>query len=174
MSLSLLLVVGEPAILQAGPCEDCETTKTIELAACDTDQERDEDNCIVDAETQQKIVANNEGAAIAKAQVDRNSNKSIADSTFSFASAACLAAKSPACLGTVTAAYAAALGKIKLDYESALAKAKIQGDAEEKNWEATLEGCRTKKLNNFKRCVQKANNKYADCKKKCGGKDGGG
>jgi len=174
MSLSLLLVVGESAILQAGPCQDCETTKTIELGNCDIDWELNDKNCVADAKGGVTKCENVKEGSIAKAKVDRESGTYVAHGTFSVASAACLAAKSPACLGTVTAAYVALLGKIYREYEANVAKAGIDAATCEKNWRVDCGTCRAKADNTLKACQQKADKKYAACKKNCGGNDGGG
>ena len=168
----MVFSVGEPAILQAGPCEDCAKTKVDDLAACRTDFQRDEKKCVTDAETAQTICINNEQGKIAQAEVDRKSALKTALGAYYIAVGVCLLAPPPlnaGCLYTASGGYAYALGKSESDYNSSVAKAEIEKATCDQNWQEALKGCRKNRDNSLKFCEQKANDKYERCKGKCNG-----
>jgi len=174
VSLSLLLIVGEPAILRAGPCEQgCENTKVAALKACDTAFQTNEKLCVTDTETAQTICIDNKTTAFAKAQVDRDSSFYAAEAGYLVASSACLYMLNPACLVTLTAGYLGTLGAIHLSYASKLAVAEIEGKNCTKSWKTAFDGCRKKADIARDGCVKIAIDANAACHKKCGGNHGG-
>jgi len=168
----MVFSIGEPAILQAGPCEDCEKTKVDDLAACRTDFQRDEKKCVIDSETAQTICINIEQGKIAQAEVDRKSALKNALGAYLITVSFCLFIPPPAnagCLYGASGVYTYALGKSESDYNSNVAKAEIERATCDKNWQETLNGCRKTADNSLKFCEQKANEKYDRCKKNCNG-----
>ena len=71
--LVVLVGIGQPVILHAGACEDCEKTKINQLRACNTTLDTDVEKCAVDADTAQTICISIEQGKIAQAEVDRKS-----------------------------------------------------------------------------------------------------
>ena len=164
--------VGEPAILHAGPCEDCEKTKIGALKDCETDRTRDEANCVTDANAAQAKCENDRQGAIAKAEVDRESDLKAALGAYYIAVGVCALMPPPAnlgCLYTVSGGYAIALSKAERDYQSKLTKAEIDRATCDKNWQVALKACREKVDNAHSGCVKKANDAYDACKGKCAG-----
>jgi len=168
----MVFSIGEPAILQAGPCEDCEKTKVDDLAACQTDFQRDEKKCVIDAETAQTICINIEQGKIAQAEVDRKSALKTALAAYYVVVGFCLLMPPPAnagCLYGASGGYVVAIGKSERDYNSSVTKAEIEKATCDQNWQEALNGCRKNRDNSLKFCEQKANDKYDRCKASCNG-----
>lgn len=168
----MVFSVGEPAILQAGPCEDCAKTKVDDLAACRTDFQRDEKKCVTDAETAQTICINNEQGKIAQAEVDRKSALKTALGAYCIAVGVCLLAPPPlnaGCLYTASGVYTYAICKSESDYNSSVAKAGIERETCDKNCQVAWAGCLKKADRDHAKCVKLANDAYDACKGKCAG-----
>jgi hypothetical protein len=161
--LVVLVGIGQPVILHAGACEDCEKIKINQLRACNTTLDTDSEKCAVDADTAQTICINNEQGKIAQAEVDRKSALKNALGGYYIAVGICLLTPPPVnagCLYTASGAYAYALGKSESDYNSSVAKAGIERETCDKNSQVTWAGCLKKADLDHAKCVKLANDAY--------------
>jgi len=176
VSLSLLFIVGEPAILRAGPCEDCENTKANALAASDTKWEADEAKSVEAVKKDQAICINNRNATNKKALEDFNTNAETANVSAVLGGGVCLLFMNPICIAAAGVSNLGLQYKYYRDYDSSLAKAKIEWDACTQNWKKTLvERQRSADIDSAAR-EKIANDDFASCNKKnnCGGNNGAG
>jgi hypothetical protein len=175
VSLSLLFIVGEPAILRAGPCEqNCENTKTKDLAACDTVFNADEAKCILAARTAETICVNNEEQAFKNAEFVRDAAMNIALVTYVIAYGGCFYTLNLPCLYGINVAYAVALAGIPINYAREVKIAQKTAETCSSNWAATLTNCRKAADIDRAKCIKIANDNCARCKNNCGGDNGGG
>lgn len=168
----MVFSVGEPAILQAGPCEDCEKTKSIELAKCTAAHNLEKKNCVTDATASAEKCMTSEAATIDKADVDRRAALRTAIGVYFTTVGGCALLPPPAnlgCLVGATTVYWGAVGTAEAIYNATVSKARIDKTTCDNDWAIELKKCRTKADDAYKACVKLANDAYEACKGKCNG-----
>jgi hypothetical protein len=168
----MVFSIGEPAILQAGPCDDCERTKLIELAKCDAARTLNEKNCVTDATASAEKCVAIEAATIDKADVDRRAALRTAIGVYLTTVGGCALLPPPAnlgCLVGATTVYWGAVGTAEAIYNATVSKARIDKTTCDNDWAIELKKCRTKTDDAFDACVKLANKAYEACKGKCNG-----
>ena len=170
--LVVLVGIGQPVILHAGACEDCEKTKINQLRACNTTLDTDVEKCAVDADTAQTMCISIEQGKIAQAEVDRKSALKNALGAYCITVGFCALLPPPAnagCLYGASGVYTYAICKSESDYNSSVAKAGIERETCDKNCQVAWAGCLKKADLDHAKCVKLANDAYDACKGKCAG-----
>ena len=176
VSLSLLFIVGEPAILRAGPCEDdCENKKAKALAACDITFSGNETKCLIQATGDQRICNVDQQLAIVNAEWLYRTTMETAATGHVVAQIICAWTVNPVCAGVAFATYQAALAGAELTLIYNLNKSSRDADACNKKMLSNLGVCRQKRDTDRDVAVKIAIDDCARCKKNnCGGNNNAG
>ena len=175
VSLSLLLIVGEPAILQAGPCEDdCENKKAKALAACGIAFRGNETKCLIDATTDNKLCGIKLELAIENAERLATNLTMATGVAYYIGFVGCIAFLNPPCYMANFAANSGAVVLTQINLKNNLEAARREVEACDKGTLAKLNACRRKRDTDRNVAVKIANDDCARCKNNCGGNNGGG
>ena len=175
VSLSLLLLVGEPAILRAGPCEDdCENKKAKALAACDITFSGNETKCLIQATGDQRTCNIDQRLAIVNAEWLYRTTMETADMGHLVTQIICGWTLNPLCAEGAYATYQILIAGADLTLIYNLNKSSRDADACNKKMLANLDVCRRKRDTDLAVAQQIANDDYARCRNNCGGNNGAG